>query len=189
MTHQTRCAWCGTDPLYVAYHDTEWGNPVHNDQKHFEFLVLETFQAGLSWITILRKRENFRKAFAAFDPTKVAQFTDADVERLMADAGIVRNRAKIVAAIGNAKAFLNIQSEKGSFDSYIWGFVDHKPLQNNVKTMADIPSTTALATLISKDLKKRGFAFVGPTVVYANMQAIGMVNDHITTCFRHAELA
>ncbi|MBI1363335.1 MAG: DNA-3-methyladenine glycosylase I [Proteobacteria bacterium] len=184
-----RCHWCGTDPLYMAYHDTEWGVPVHDDRKHFEFLLLETFQAGLSWITILRKRENFRAAFADFDPVRVAAFTQQDVERLMSDAGIIRNRSKIEAAITNACSFLELQKQEGSFDAYIWRFVDGAPLQPKRQSMKDVPPVTQLAEKISKDLKKRGFKFVGPTVIYANMQAIGMVNDHIAGCFRHAELA
>jgi len=184
-----RCEWAGTDPLYVSYHDTEWGVPVHLDSKIFEFLVLEGMQAGLSWITILRKRENFRKAFDQFDAEKVARYGDKDFERLMADAGIIRNRAKINAAIGNARAFLKVQAEFGTFDQYIWQFVGGKPIQNQWKTMSEIPAKTEEAEILSKDLLARGFKFVGPTIVYAHMQAAGMVNDHKVNCFRHQDVA
>lgn len=183
-----KCTWClGTD-IYEQYHDTEWGVPVDDDQRFFEFLCLEAFQAGLSWLTILKKRENFRKAFAHFDPIKVAQFTDADKKRLMDDAGIVRNRLKIEATINNAQRFLEVQQEFGRFSTYIWQFMDYKPQNNAVKSMADVPAVTDLASKISKDLKKRGFKFLGPTVMYAHMQASGMVNDHIKTCPRYAEI-
>ncbi len=183
-----RCAWVGTDPLYVAYHDEEWGVPVHDDRLLFEFLVLEGAQAGLSWLTILRKREGYRRAFAGFDPAVVAAFGPADIERLLADAGIVRNRLKIGSAVANAQAFLQVQAEFGSFDAYVWGFVDGSTLHNEWRTMAEIPAKTAEAERMSSDLKKRGFRFVGPTICYAHMQATGMVNDHTVDCFRYQEL-
>jgi DNA-3-methyladenine glycosylase I len=186
---KTRCAWAGTDPLYVAYHDTEWGVPVHDDRKLFEFLILEGAQAGLSWITILRKREGYRRAFADFDPRVVARFDARKVKTLMGDASIVRNRAKIESAIGNARAFLKVQEEHGSFDAYQWRFVDGRPKQNRRKTMKDVPPTTPESDALSKDLKKRGFRFVGSTIIYAHMQAVGMVNDHVATCFRCAQVA
>ena len=184
-----RCSWCGTDPLYVAYHDTEWGEPVKDDDRLFEFLTLETFQAGLSWITVLRKRENFRKAFDAFNYKKIAHYPDTKVEALLMDAGIIRNRLKVNAAITNAQAFIKIQKEFGSFSDYIWGFVDGKPLQTHCKIPSDVPANTELSTELSKDLKKRGFKFVGSTVIYALMQAIGMVNDHGEDCFRYKALS
>lgn len=184
----TRCAWSGSDPLYMTYHDTEWGVPVHDDRLLYEFLVLEGMQAGLSWMTILKKRENFRHAFAGFDPLKVAAFDEADKARLMADAGIVRNRLKIEAAVQNARAFLDVQAEFGSFASYIWGFVDGKPIQNAWRSLSELPAQTELSQRLSKDLLQRGFRFVGPTIVYAHMQATGMVNDHTIDCFRYAEL-
>jgi len=184
----TRCAWCGEDPLYVAYHDTEWGVPVRDDRVLFEFLLLEGAQAGLSWITILRKREHYRRAFAGFDPRRVARFGEADVARLLGDAGIVRNRLKVRAAIGNAQRFLEVQAEFGSFADYVWGFVDGRPVQNRRRTLKDIPPTTPLSDALSKDLKRRGFRFVGSTIVYSHMQATGMVNDHLLGCFRHAEV-
>lgn len=183
-----RCPWCGTDPLYVKYHDEEWGVPVHDDQLLFEFLTLETFQAGLSWITVLRKRENFRAAFEGFDVGRVAAFTERDVERLMQDAGIIRNGAKIRAAISNARAFMAVQREFGSFAKYIWGFLEGRPLVNRHQTLKELPPRTELSDRISADLKKRGFKFVGSTVVYAHMQATGMVNDHLVGCFRHAQV-
>lgn len=186
---RVRCSWCGTDPLYQTYHDEEWGVPLHEDRRLFEFLLLESFQAGLSWITILRKRKAFAAAFAQFDPQAVAAFGHADLERLMQDAAIVRNRAKIEAAIGNARAFVDIQQRLGSFDAYIWDFVDGRPLINHYRRHEDIPARTELSTAISRDLKQRGFRFVGPVVMYAHMQATGMVNDHVMDCFRHAELA
>ena len=182
MEETVRCPWCGTDPLYVRYHDEEWGKPVHDDQKHFECLTLESAQAGLSWITILRKRENYRLAYADFDVQRVASFTDEDVERLLSDSGIVRNRRKIEASINNAKQFINIQKEFGSFDSYIWSFVDHEPIINEWDRLEDVPATTELSERLSKDLKRRGFKFLGPTTVYAHLQATGLVNDHLTTC-------
>jgi DNA-3-methyladenine glycosylase I len=183
-----RCAWVGEDPLYRAYHDEEWGVPVHDDRLLFEFLVLEGAQAGLSWLTILRKREGYRRAFAGFDPPTVAAFGDADAERLLADPGIVRNRLKIGAAIDNARAFLRVQQEFGSFDAYVWGFVAGETIQNEWRTMAEIPAKTPEAEHMSADLKRRGFRFVGPTICYAHMQATGMVNDHTVDCFRYREL-
>jgi DNA-3-methyladenine glycosylase I len=177
-----RCPWCGDDPLYMEYHDKEWGKPLHDDRRLFEFLLLESFQAGLSWITILRKRENFRKAFDNFDAEKVANYGDAKVNELLADSGIIRNRAKIEAAINNARVYLKIQEEYGSFDKYIWQFVDHKPILNKRRNMSEVPAITTEATLMSKTLKKRGFKFIGPTTCYAFMQATGMVNDHFVDC-------
>lgn len=182
-----RCGWCGEDPLYVAYHDHDWGVPVHDDRKLFEMFVLEAAQAGLSWLTILRKRENYRKAFEGFDMEKVAGYTDADVTRLLADPGIVRNRLKIGAAIKNARAVLEVTEEFGSLDSYLWRFVDGVPLQNSWKSIAEIPARTHESDLMSKDLKKRGFSFVGSTICYALMQSVGMVNDHLVDCFRYEE--
>jgi DNA-3-methyladenine glycosylase I len=173
----------------VAYHDEEWGVPVRDDRTLFEFLTLEGAQAGLSWMTILRKREGYRRAFAGFDPGAVASFTEADMERLVADAAIVRNRAKIAAAIANARALLNVQAERGSFAGHLWSFVDGRPLQPRRTAMSEVPAETPEARAISRDLKRRGFAFVGPTIVYALMQACGLVNDHVTGCFRHAALA
>jgi DNA-3-methyladenine glycosylase I len=183
-----RCAWSeGVDPAYVRYHDTEWGVPVREDRVHFEFLVLETAQAGLSWWTILRKRDGYRRAFADFDPAKVARFTGRTVERLMQDASIVRNRQKIEAAVANARGFLDLQQEFGSFDAYVWRFVGGKPRVNRWKRQGDVPATTAESDALSKDLKSRGFKFVGSTVVYAHMQATGLVNDHLVSCFRYQE--
>jgi len=184
-----RCSWCKGDSLYTAYHDTEWGVPVFDDRRLFEFLVLEGAQAGLSWLTVLRKRDGYRAAFAGFEPGRVARFTDRQLERLMADSGIVRNRLKISSVRTNAQAFLKVQEEFGSFCNYIWGFVEGRPIQNRWRTQAQVPAQTALSQAISRDLKSRGFSFVGPTIVYAHMQATGMVNDHITGCFRHRELA
>lgn len=184
-----RCAWPGTDPLYVRYHDTEWGVPVHDDRKLFEFLLLEGAQAGLSWITILRKREAYRKAFAGFDPEKVARFDRRKIASLLRDPGIVRNRAKIESAVTNARAFLAVQEEHGSFDAYQWRFVDGRPIQNRWRTMRDVPASTKESDAFSKDLKRRGFKFVGTTIVYAHMQAVGMVNDHVVGCFRRREVA
>lgn len=183
-----RCGWAGEDPLYIQYHDEEWGVPVFDDCKLFEFLVLEGAQAGLSWITILRKRENYRKAFAGFDPRKVAQFGAKDVQRLLQDSGIVRNRLKIESAIGNARAYLDLQKECGSFAEYSWAFVGGKPKHNAFKTLKDIPPRTDISDAFSKDLKGRGFRFVGSTILYAHMQAVGMVNDHLSSCFRHREV-
>jgi DNA-3-methyladenine glycosylase I len=183
-----RCDWSTKDPLYIAYHDNEWGVPLHDEQQLFEFLILETFQAGLSWITVLRKRENFRKAFDNFDYKKVALYGEDKIQELLLDAGIIRNKLKVRAAISNAAAFMEIQKEFGSFDKYIWGFVDGKPIQTNRKLMSEITATTEISDKLSKDLKKRGFKFVGPTVIYAHMQATGMVNDHVESCFRFDEL-
>ena len=183
-----RCYWAGEDPLYVSYHDQEWGVPVHEDRKLFEFLILEGAQAGLSWITILRKRENYRLAFDHFDPEVISRYDQAKVESLLQDPGIIRNKLKIRAAIQNAQAFLRVQEEFGSFDRYIWGFVDHKPIINTWTQMNQLPAFTPLSETISKDLKKRGFNFVGPTIIYAHMQATGMVNDHIVSCFRHHQV-
>jgi DNA-3-methyladenine glycosylase I len=185
----TRCEWAGTDPLYVRYHDEEWGVPVHDDQRLFEFLVLETFQAGLSWITVLRKRENFRKAFDQFDYQKISRYGEEKYEALLQDSGIIRNKLKIRATISNAKAFIKIQEEYGSFSRYIWSFTNGKPIQNSIKTLKELPAKTPLSDKISKDLKSRGFKFVGSTVIYAHMQATGMVNDHVVNCFRHSELS
>lgn len=184
-----RCGWCGEDPLYMAYHDQDWGVPVHDDRKLFEMLVLEAAQAGLSWLTILRKRENYRKAFAGFEVEKVAAYTDTDVARLLADPGIVRNRLKIGAAINNARATLEVIEEFGSLDRYLWRFVDGVPLQNGRKSLAEIPAKTRESDQMSKDLKKRGFSFVGSTICYALMQSVGMVNDHLVDCFRWHELS
>jgi DNA-3-methyladenine glycosylase I len=181
---RTRCEWAGTDPLYVAYHDDEWGTPERDDQKLFEFVVLESAQAGLSWITILRKRENYRKAFAGFDPDKVARFTPARVDRLLGNEGIVRNRQKIEAAIGNARTALAIRDEFGSIAAYFWDFVDGRPVINRFKTMADIPAKTPVSEAMAKDMKARGFRFFGPVIAYAHMQAMGLVNDHTVSCFR-----
>jgi DNA-3-methyladenine glycosylase I len=181
---KVRCGWAGEDPTYIAYHDTEWGVPVYDDRLLFEFLVLEGAQAGLSWITILRKRDAYRKAFAGFDPEKVARFNAKKIEALMQDAGIVRNRLKIESAVKNARAFLKLQEELGSFSDYQWGFVDGKPVQNRFASMKEIPPRSPISDALSKDLKKRGFNFVGSTIMYAHMQAVGMVNDHIDACVR-----
>jgi len=170
------------------YHDTEWGVPVHDDRRHFEFLILEGAQAGLSWLTILKRRDGYRKAFADFDPAKVARFTDRRVEALMQDTGIIRNRQKIVATVGNAGHFLDVQQEHGSFDDYLWGFVDGEPVVNGWSSIGQVPPTSALSDAVSADLKKRGFRFVGSTICYAHLQAVGVVNDHLATCFRYAEL-
>jgi len=183
-----RCGWGTQDPLYLEYHDQEWGAPVHADHKLFEFLALEGAQAGLSWLTILKKRQNFRKAFDHFDPRRSALYEEKKIQQLLSDKGIIRNRGKIEAIIQNARAFLDIQKEFGSFDSYIWQFVGGKPRQNAWKTLKDIPSQTQESEAISKDLIKRGFKFVGSTICYAFMQAVGMVNDHTTDCFRYGEI-
>ena len=183
-----RCAWPGSNPLQIAYHDTEWGVPAHDDRLLFEFLILEGAQAGLSWDTILRKRESYRRAFAGFDPRKVARFGAKDIRARMADPGIVRNRLKIESAITNAAAFLAVQDEFGSFDRYIWSFVGGQPKQNRWRAMKQVPASTAESDAMSKDLKRRGFRFVGSTICYAFMQATGMVNDHLVTCFRYREL-
>lgn len=183
-----RCQWCIGNALYEAYHDNEWGVPVHDDDTLFEFLILETFQAGLSWITILKKRENFRKAFDRFDYKKIANYKQDKIDTLLQDAGIVRNKLKINATITNAQRFMKIQDEFGSFSKYIWGFVDGSPIKNSFATQNDIPANTLVSDALSKDLKKRGFKFVGTTVVYAHMQATGMVNDHQIDCFRYNEV-
>ncbi|WP_338377758.1 DNA-3-methyladenine glycosylase I [uncultured Flavobacterium sp.] len=183
MIQKNRCTWCEKDDLYRDYHDNEWGKPIYDDDKLFEFLILETFQAGLSWYTILAKRENFRKAFDNFDYKKIAQYNETKVETLLQDEGIIRNKLKIRATISNAIAFIEVQKEFGSFSKYIWNFVDGKPIDNKPKTLKDVPATTPLSDTISKDLKKRGFKFVGSTVIYAQMQATGMVNDHVMNCF------
>lgn len=180
-----RCGWCKGDKLYEAYHDQEWGVPLYDDRQLFEFLILETFQAGLSWITILRKRENFRAAFDNFDYHKIANYSEGKIDKLMSDPGIIRNSLKIKASVSNAQAFQQIQQEHGSFSKYIWSFVDGCPIQNDLKNYRDAPAQTELSQKISKDLKKKGFKFVGPTVVYAHMQATGMVNDHEVTCHRY----
>ncbi len=183
-----RCGWCVGDPLYEAYHDTEWGVPVRDDATLFEFLILETFQAGLSWITILRKREHFRRAFDGFDYRKIARYGDEKMAELLQDPGIVRNRLKVQSTVTNARAFIKIQEEFGSFSKYIWGFVDGIPIKNALENHKNAPATTPLSDRLSKDLKKRGFKFVGSTVVYAHMQATGMVNDHEIHCFRYDEV-
>ena len=183
-----RCSWCLDDPLYIKYHDMEWGNPVYEDQKLFGFLILETFQAGLNWITILRKRENFREAFDNFDYLKVASYNTEKVELMMQNKGIIRNRLKIYAAVNNAQAFLEVIRQEKSFSDYIWQFVEGKPIRNHYRSMEEIPAYTPLAEKISLDLKQRGFKFVGPTVIYAHMQAMGMVNDHLMSCFRYKEI-
>ena len=184
MTEPLRCAWCGTDPLYMNYHDDEWGKLVHDDNKLFEFLILESFQAGLSWLTILRKRENFRKAFAGFDPKKVSKFDARKKKMLLNDAGIIRNRLKIEAAINNAKCFLQIQKEFGSFDNYVWRFVNGKTLVNSHRDMSTIQSKTSISDAMSEDMGKHGFKFRGSTICYAFMQAVGMVDDHTDDCWR-----
>jgi DNA-3-methyladenine glycosylase I len=183
----TRCGWAKND-LMIAYHDTEWGVPLHDDQRWFEFLILDGAQAGLSWDTILKKRENYRRAFANFDPKKVAKFTPGKIEKLLLDPGIVRNRLKVAGAVKNARAFLAIQKEFGSFDAYIWPFVNGQPINHRRQTMKDIPATSPESDALSKALKKRGFTFVGSTIVYAMMQAAGMVNDHLVTCARHKQV-
>jgi len=188
MAGLQRCGWSTTDPLYIRYHDREWGVPVHDDRKLFEFLVLEGAQAGLSWLTILKRRQGYRKAFDGFDPKKVARYDESDMRRLLADRGIIRNRLKIESAISNAWAFLDIQEEFGSFDSYIWKFVGGKPIVNRFRALRELPARTALSDRISAALLDRGFSFIGPTIVYAHMQATGMVNDHVVGCFRHREL-
>lgn len=187
QTEIIRCDWCGTDPLYQQYHDTEWGIPCREDKKLFEFLLLESAQAGLAWITVLRKREGYRKAFADFEVDKVARFNQRSVERLMKDASIVRNRQKITSAINNAKQFMAVQDQYGSFADYLWGFVDGTPILNHWDTLAEIPASTILSDTISKDMKQRGFRFFGTTICYAYLQAMGVVNDHLVTCsFRHS---
>jgi DNA-3-methyladenine glycosylase I len=188
MTDIERCGWCGDAPLYVAYHDEEWGVPVRDDRTLFEFLILEGAQAGLSWWTILKMRDGYRRAFDGFDPEIVARYDGIKVQMLLADPGIVRNQLKVASAITNAQAFVEVQQEWGSFSDYIWSFVDGRPIQNEWRTLDEIPATTPLSETISKDLKKRDFRFVGPTIVYAHMQATGMVNDHLVTCFRYQEV-
>lgn len=188
MKEKVRCSWCLKTENYMEYHDQEWGLPVHEDQKHFEFLILEGAQAGLSWLTILNKRAGYRKAFADFDPVKVARFTEAKCEKILLDPGIVRNRLKVYGAVNNAKRFLEVQKEFGSFDKYIWSFVGEKPIVNKWSSLGQIAPTTKQSDALSKDLIKRGFKFVGSTVIYSHMQACGLVNDHITSCFRYKEV-
>jgi DNA-3-methyladenine glycosylase I len=188
MVKIARCPWTGNDPLMIEYHDNEWGIPLHDDRKLFEFLVLEGMQAGLSWSTVLRKRENFRAAFRGFEPGKVAEFGPADVRVLLSDPGIIRNRQKVEAAIANAKSFLAVQKEFGSFDRYIWEFIGGKPIRNHFRRDSEIPATSAESDRISKDMKERGFKFVGSTIIYAHMQATGMVNDHLVGCFRYKQV-
>jgi DNA-3-methyladenine glycosylase I len=183
-----RCEWCGNNSLYMAYHDTEWGIPLHDEKLLFEFLILEGAQAGLNWLTILKKRNNYRKAFDSFDYKKVANYSEEDIERLLKDSGIIRNRLKIKSAIKNAKAFIDIQYEFGSFDKYIWSYANNKPIQNSWKSQEELPTKSEISEAMSKDLKKRGFNFVGPTICYAFMQAIGMVNDHTTACYRYKQI-
>ena len=185
---RTRCPWAGSDPLYLAYHDEEWGVPLHDERRLFEMLVLEGAQAGLSWLTILRRREGYRRAFDGFDPGAVARYGRRDVQRLLADSGIIRNRLKIDSAVNNARAFLAVQEEFGSFDAYVWRFVDGKPTQNAWTNLDEAPAQTPVSHALSKDLRGRGFTFVGPTICYAHMQATGMVNDHLVGCFRHREV-
>ncbi len=187
MSRVDRCGWCGDDSLYIAYHDREWGVPVRDDRTLFEFLILEGAQAGLSWSTILHKRAGYRRAFADFDPVRVARFNRRSVERLLGDASIVRNRLKIESAIGNAKAFLAVAEAYGSFSEYLWGFVDGEPVVNRWRRQNQVPASTPLSDAISKDLKQRGFRFVGTTIIYSHLQATGVVNDHVLGCFRHAE--
>jgi DNA-3-methyladenine glycosylase I len=184
-----RCAWCGTDPLYVRYHDHEWGIPLHDDRRLFEMLILEGAQAGLNWLTILRKREGYRAAFDHFDPERIARYDAAKIGRLLADPGIVRNRLKIQAAIRNAQGYLTIREQHGGFDAFLWRYVDGQPQQNAWPTLAEVPARSPEADAMSRDLKRLGFAFVGPTICYAFMQAVGMVNDHTTNCFRQRELS
>ena len=182
MENKTRCAWCEKDDLYRNYHDNEWGNPVYDDETIFEFLILETFQAGLSWYTVLAKRENFRRAFDNFDLKKIANYSEDKIAELAEDSGIIRNKLKIKATVTNAQAFIKVREEFGSFSKYIWGFVDGKPIDNKPKTLSEVKATTPISDALSKDLKKRGFKFVGSTVMYAHMQATGMVNDHVVDC-------
>ncbi|BBI98458.1 DNA-3-methyladenine glycosylase [Ferrigenium kumadai] len=188
MTSKSRCAWAGNDPLYRAYHDSEWGVPLHDDRALFEFLILEGAQAGLSWITILRKRDNYRAAFEGFDAARIARYDANKIESLLQDPGIVRNRLKLESAVVNAQKFLDVQDEFGSFDAFIWQFAGGKPKQNSWRSLADVPASTPGSDAMSKELKRRGFKFVGTTICYAFMQATGMVNDHTRNCFRHAEL-
>lgn len=188
MNEQIRCGWSTNDPLYIKYHDEEWGVPLHDDRKLFEMLILEGAQAGLSWLTVLRKRENYRKAFDHFDPKKIAQYDEAKIQKLLQDPGIIRNKLKVRAAVTNAKAYLQVQKEFGSFDTYIWQFVGGKPIVNSFHELSEIPAKTEKSDAMSRDLLKRGFKFVGSTICYAYMQATGMVNDHITSCFRHDDV-
>jgi DNA-3-methyladenine glycosylase I len=189
-SRERRCGWClGGNELYVRYHDTEWGVPVYDDRRQFEFLMLEGAQAGLSWATILNKREGYRRAFADFDPERIARFGARDITRLLADPGIVRNRLKIEAAIGNARRYLELREREGSLSDYLWGFVDGRPVQHRYRSMKQVPATSPQSDALSRDLKKRGFRFVGSTIIYAHMQATGMVNDHLVGCFRHEACA
>lgn len=188
MKKINRCGWCEGDSLYEAYHDNEWGVPVFDDATFFEFLTLETFQAGLSWITVLRKRENFREAFHAFDYKKIANYSEDKIQELLQNPGIIRNKLKVRATVANAQAFMEIQKEHGSFSKYIWDFVDGEPIQNGIENYKDVAATTRISDKLSKDLKKKGFKFIGSTVMYAYMQATGMVNDHEVSCFRHSEI-
>lgn len=188
MTQKKRCAWVGDDPIYIDYHDSEWGTPVHEDKVHFEFLILEGAQAGLSWITILKRREGYRRLYEGFDAKKVAAFDEKRLQQMLQDEGIIRNKLKVRASVKNAQVFLDIQAEHGSFDKYIWAFVDGKPVDNSVKKMSDIPVSTKLSDEVSKDLKKRGMSFVGTTIMYAHLQATGVVNDHDAGCFRYREV-
>lgn len=183
MSDKTRCAWVGDDPVYITYHDEEWGVPVHDDRKHFEFLILEGAQAGLSWITILKRRAGYKRVFKAFDPKRVSKFAQKDIEQALKDEGIIRNRLKVESAVKNARVFLEIQKEFGSFDKYIWDFVNSEPIDGKRKGDGDVPASTELSDKISKDLKKRGMSFVGTTIIYAHLQATGLVNDHVTSCF------
>ncbi|WP_432662874.1 DNA-3-methyladenine glycosylase I [Wukongibacter baidiensis] len=185
---EKRCGWAGNDSLYIEYHDKEWGVPVHDDRRHFEFMILESAQAGLSWITILRRRENYREAFDNFDPIKVAKYDEKKIEELMTNEGIIRNRRKIEAAVANAKAFLKVQEEFGSFNKYIWQFVGGETIKNSWNSLDEVPAKTPESEDFSKDLKKRGFKFVGPTICYSHMQAAGLVNDHLVDCFRYDEV-
>jgi DNA-3-methyladenine glycosylase I len=180
-----RCSWCGTDELYVKYHDEEWGVPVHDDKKHFEFLLLESAQAGLSWLTVLRKRENYRLAYDGFDVLKISNYDDEKFDELLSDKGIIRNKLKIRASINNAKCFIKIQEEFGSFDKYIWSFTNSRPVINSWDSISEVPASSELSDNVSKDLKARGFKFVGTTIIYAHLQATGIINDHIKSCFRH----
>lgn len=186
---QNRCNWCLGDPIYLEYHDKEWGRPLYDDQKLFELLVLESMQAGLSWLTILKKRENFRKAFDNFEISKVANYDEAKLETLLQDSSIIRNKLKLKAAINNARQVLKIQQEYGSFSAYIWSFVDNQPIINSFHDLKEVPTNTELSDFISQEMKKQGFKFIGTTIIYSFMQAVGMVNDHVTTCFRHSELS
>ncbi|MDY3363117.1 DNA-3-methyladenine glycosylase I [Riemerella anatipestifer] len=185
LKNKERCGWVTNDEIYINYHDTEWGEPVFEDKKLFEMLLLEGFQAGLSWITILKKRKNFRQAFDDFNYTKIAAYKQAKLEELLCNTGIIRNRLKIESSVKNAKAFIKVREEFGTFSQYIWNFVEHQPIRNEFKNLSEVPASTPLSDKISKDLKKRGFKFVGTTIIYAFMQAIGMVNDHVQTCYKH----